>query len=210
MAFSLSKTWRLVSLLAVMTLFGPSPAGAQELPQLPQIDQVPVSMSVRYYDVDGRRVSDAVEAMRFAGPIGYEAETRTWGSYYMEYEQTSQGCALSVLEIPLEVEILYPNWTGYDRARRSDRDRWDARMHVLTVHENVHALIALLGMVETYNDVVQEGPQPDCGALQDRVRSMVDAANDRLNVWQRDYDRVTNHGADQVDFDLQAFMAERL
>ncbi len=39
---------------------------------------------------------------------------------------------------------------------------------------------------------------------------MVDAANDRLRGWQRDYDRVTDHGIDQVDFDLQAFMAERL
>ncbi|MAC89434.1 MAG: hypothetical protein CMF73_08925 [Maricaulis sp.] len=210
MGRGLARIRFVAGLLALLPAFGLSVAAAQELPELPQVDQVPVNMSVRYYDVDGRRVSDAVEAMRFAGPLGYEAETRTSGSYYMQYELTPRGCSLTLLEIPLEVEILYPNWTGYDRARRSDRERWDARMHVLTVHENVHALIAFLGMIETYNEVIQDGPQPDCEALQERVRSMVDAANDRLRGWQRDYDRVTDHGIDQVDFDLQAFMAERL
>lgn len=210
MGFGVARLVCVAGLLAVMPALGSAPAAAQELPVLPDVDQVPVSMSVRYYDVDGRRVSDAVDAMRFAGPIGYEAATRTWGSYHMEHELTSEGCALRMVEIPLEVEIIYPNWTGYDRARRSDRDRWDARMRVLTIHENVHAVIAFLGMIETYNDVVREGPQPDCDALTARVRSKVDAANDRLGVWQQDYDRVTDHGADQGDFDLEAFMAERL
>lgn len=183
---------------------------AQGLPELPEVEQVPLSMSVSYYDIDGRRYRDALEAMEFAGPIGYEAETRTFFSYYFETAQSADGCGLRYLELPLTVEILYPNWTGYDRARRSEREAWDNRMHVLTVHENVHAVIAFLGTVETYNDVVQIGMQPDCDELETRVREMTERANNRLQTWQREYDAVTEHGVEQHGFDLQTFMSERL
>lgn len=167
-------------------------------------------MSVRYYDVEGRRYRDVIEAMRFAGPIGYEAETLTFFTYYFEFDQTSEGCGLGYIEFPLTVEIRYPNWVDYERARRSERRAWDNRMHVLRVHENVHALIAFMGAVETYNDVVGIGIQPDCTMLEARVRDMTERANDRLQQWQRDYDTETNHGREQHDFDLQVFMGERL
>ncbi len=198
------------AMAAAALVLGAFYAGAQELPELPDVPQVPVSMSVTYYEIEGRRYRDAVSAMRTAGPIGYEAETRTWFRFYYEVSQASNGCSITFLELPLDVEILYPRWNGYDRSRRSERERWDGHMHVLTVHENVHALIAFLGAIETYNDIVRMGPQADCEVLRSTVSATVDTANARIQTWQRDYDRVTDHGVEQVDFDLNAFMSERL
>ena len=185
-------------------------AQIQDRLELPEVEHVPVEVSFTYYDVDGRRYRDAVEAMRFAGPLGYEAETQASFRYYFETVETSQGCGLSYLEFPLTVEIQYPNWTDYERARRSDRQAWDRRMHVLSVHENVHALIAFLGTIETYNDMIRVGIQPDCATLDTRLRDATEQANERLQTWQRDYDSVTQHGREQQGFDLQVFMGERL
>jgi predicted secreted Zn-dependent protease len=185
-------------------------AQIQDTLDLPEVEHVPVEISVTYYDVEGRRYRDVVEAMRFTGPLGYDAETHSSFSYYFETARTSEGCGLSYLEFPLTVEIQYPNWTDYERARRSDREAWDRRMHVLSVHENIHALIAFLGTVETYNDMIRVGTQPDCSTLESRLRDATEQANERLQTWQRDYDSVTEHGQEQQGFDLQAFMSERL
>ena len=185
-------------------------ASAQDLPDLPEVGQVPLTLSVVYYTVEGRRYDDAVDAMDEAGPNGYQAETRSQFTYDMRYQPTARGCAITHLDLPLDVEILYPQWTGYDRARRRDREAWDRHMDVLTVHENIHAVIAFLGTIEMYNALVQVGPQTDCETLDDLVRTRTREANARLQQWQQDYDRVTNHGEDQHGFDLHAFMGERL
>lgn len=195
-----------VGLWTLMTV----PVRAQELPRLPEVEEVPVIMSVRFYDVEGRRYRHAVEALRYAGPQGYDAVTNTMLRTYYEFSPSEQGCALRVLELPLEVEILYPRWLGYDNAPRADRESWDRRMHVLTVHENLHALIAFLGAISAYNDLASVGARDNCERLEAILRETVDTTNDRISRWQRDYDRVTRHDMEQPGFDFNAFMDERL
>jgi predicted secreted Zn-dependent protease len=199
------------TLLPVIAVWLATPSvWSQDPPDLPHVEQVPMTISIRHYDVDGRRYSDVVEAMEHAGPVGFEAVTRSSMSFYYETATTPEGCRLTHLELPLDVEILYPRWISYEDARRSERQAWDRHMDVLSVHENVHAVISLLGTVETYNALVRVGLQPTCSDLHDLLETRTDEANDELRQWQRDYDRVTRHGRDQHEFDLQAFMQERL
>ncbi len=183
---------------------------AQDAPELPRVEQVPLTIAIEHYDVEGRRYRDAVSRIRQVGPMGYDAVTHSAISYYFETSRGPDGCSLRYLELPLDVRILYPRWTGYERARRAERDAWDRHIHVLTVHENIHALIAFLGTIEAYNSLIQTAAEPDCDALQALLRARTDEANDRVRQWQRDFDRVTDHGMEQDGFDLQAFMAERL
>lgn len=186
------------------------PSIAQELPTLPEVDQVPVTMSVEFYDVDGRSYRSAVRRMREVGPSGYDAVTQTYLNSYFELEYRDGQCAVSFAEVPLEIVILYPNWTRYERSGRSDRANWDTHMDVLTVHENIHAVIAFLGAIETYNSIVRANDPGDCQTLQDRLRSVTRAANEQIQRWQREYDDLTDHGREQHVFDLDAFMEERL
>ncbi|MED5548139.1 MAG: DUF922 domain-containing protein [Pseudomonadota bacterium] len=180
---------------------------AQEPPDLPYIPQVPTTVSITHYPVSGRNLRDVLDDTRFSGPIGYEAEIQYSPNPFFMYEPGPNGCVLTHLEIALDITIRYPEWTDYDRARRSERQRWDARMQVLAVHENVHAVIALYGTSLAFNHAAETPPAADCDTLRELLDARLETGFSRLSDWQRAYDDETNHGELQHEFDFQAFIA---
>jgi len=173
----------------------------QELPQLPDLEEIPVSQELVFYDVEGRTQRALNQNLRLNGPLGYDAETRYEISTYYEFTQSDSECRLTYLEVPLHITITYPNWVDVDRASRRRRVAWERRVEVLQVHENGHALLAWVGATELRNSVIQQGEAENCETLSSQINSAQEEAHEHMRAKQREYDRITSHGVEQSAYD---------
>jgi predicted secreted Zn-dependent protease len=200
----LASTFVLVAILV-----GAASALAQEPPELPEIEQVPVSVELTFYDVEGRSQRALDSNLRLRGPLGYDADTHYELSWFFEFWDDDDGCAVTFIEVPLHIRIRYPNWLNRGRASRRMRQAWDRRMHALEVHENGHSLIAYSGALEAYNAAVQFPGAATCEALQDGLSAVFDDAVDVISHQQREYDRITDHGLRQADYDWTPILGQQ-
>lgn len=191
--------------LSMTLLCGPASA-RQSAPEFPHVEQVPVRIALQYYDVQGRSSRALEESIRYNGPIGFDAETQANISSYWQYEPLGQRCHLTILEIPLDVTIRYPHWVDLDRASRQMRTSWERRMTVLEVHENGHALLAFSAALDLYNELAVLGRDLDCDSFNHDLEARTDAAMDALRRRHREYDRITEHGTRQNDYDWTAII----
>lgn len=196
-----ARTASVLAVCMLVALLGGPAQARQSAPDFPRMDQVPVRIDLEFYDVEGRSSRALEESIRYAGPIGFDAATRANMSAYWEYQRVGQRCQLTVLEVPLEVTIRYPRWVDLDRASRQMRTSWERRMVVLEVHENGHAILAFATALDLYNELALFGQDLDCNSVNESMQVLSDAAMATLRIRQREYDRITEHGERQNDYD---------
>lgn len=189
--------------LAIPGLAGmPSIASAQmSPPDLPDIPQIGTRVDLRYYDVTGRTARDLEQSLATTGPPAFEAVT----DYYIEpsyvFQHTESGCELSSLDVLVDIVITYPRWLDHDRAPRRLRRHWEIRMARLEIHENGHAVLAFMGAVDVYNAMIIHSTAPTCEILQTRLDASFEEAFSQVRSEQLRYDRITQHGLIQEEFD---------
>tara|TARA_R110002073_G_scaffold38717_1_gene110812 strand:- start:2986 stop:3615 length:630 start_codon:yes stop_codon:yes gene_type:complete len=181
-------------------LSGPASA-RQTAPEFPYVEQVPVRVNLVFYDVEGGTSRALEESIRFSGPIGYDAETQVSMSTFWHYEFVGQRCHVATVDISLDITIRYPNWTGFERASRQRRARWERRIAGLEVHENGHAALAFAGALDLHNELILYGQDVDCDSFEDGMQAIADAAQTALRRRHREYDRITQHGVRQNAYD---------
>ena len=156
-----------------------------------------------YYPVHGlnrndlRAELDAALARRgidggMAGRTEQELTTR-----YELAPLPSGGCRLAGLEVTLHVTITLPRWEPDGEPVRGLRDRWNAMVAALTLHEEGHRDIAVDTARRLYSDLRALDTGRDCQALNRDAQRALFSARLRHGVRDRAYEHRTRHGIAQ-------------
>ena len=183
------------------TLVSGGAAALQSPPDLPNIDEIGTRVDLRFYDVTGRNARDLERSLATTGPPAFEAVTDYFVEPSFAYQETESGCELSSLDVLVDIVITYPRWVDRERAPRRLQRHWETRMARLEIHENGHAVLAFMGAVDVYNAMVIHSTAPTCEILASRLNASFEEAFSQMRSEQLRYDRITEHGRIQEEFD---------
>ena len=170
---------------AALTLAGP--ATADELDAIPGLKIVTYPVS----GTDAASLRRSIITQRRIDPKtgeAFDAFTRWQVSW--SWSGDGQGhCDLTSVKVAFHVEVTLPELVDPKRLPADVLPRWNAYLSALRHHEAGHAQHAYEG-VEEIRRAVSQG---DCAHANDRGRAVVQ----RLNQFDIDYDRDTQHGIRQ-------------
>ena len=176
------KRWALALSAAAFALAGPAAADA--------LDDVP-GVKIITYPVSGTDAASLRRSIlsqrRIDAKSGkaYDGFTRWQVSWSWSGDGRGQ-CDLSTVKVAFHVEVTLPELTDPQRLPPDVLQRWNAYLSALRRHEAGHARHGYDG-VEDIRRAVSQG---DCAHANDRGRAVVQ----RLNQFDLDYDRDTQHG----------------
>jgi predicted secreted Zn-dependent protease len=152
------------------------------------------NLSFSHYDVEGTDAASINSAMRAHGPRdpgGGFAAGRTSYRIAFDWAETRRGssCSVTRVTVNFSANVLLPRLTDEGELSREMREQWDKFMAVLRVHEAGHAHIAF----DHVGDVRAAVAASPCG----KERARGQAALERIDRLQADYDRRTHGGAEQ-------------
>jgi predicted secreted Zn-dependent protease len=180
------------SLLAAAWIAASLPAAAA-LP-VPEVDE---TVEIVHYDIAGRREGELARQMRLLGPDGFFGRLDHGLGYRYGYAWDGGACALSEIEIGLELTFRYPRWTDRDQAPRRVREAWDRFYAALVVHEEGHAEIAREGAEALAEALAGLPPRDDCDRLRSDIAETAREVIGAMHDAQRRYDVETGHGQTQ-------------
>lgn len=196
------RVFSVISLVAfAIALASPAAAALQSPPDLPNIDEIGTRVDLRFYEVTGRNSRDLERSLATTGPPAFEAVTDYFVEPSFAYQETDTGCELSSLDVLVDIVITYPRWVDRERAPRRLQRHWEIRMARLEIHENGHAVLAFMGAVDVYNAMIIHSSAPTCEMLRSRLDASFNEAFSQMRSEQLRYDRVTEHGRVQEEFD---------
>lgn len=168
--------------VCVLALVGPARADA--------LDDVPGVKIVTYpvSGTDSVSLQRSIKSQRQTDPMtgkAYDALTR-WRVNWRWSGDGHGGCDLANVRVELRIEVTLPELTDPERLPADVLQRWNAYLAALRRHEAGHARHAFEG-VEDIRQAISHG---DCAHANDRGRAVVQ----RLNQFDLDYDRDTQHG----------------
>lgn len=202
------RSARVISGVCAGLLAGAAADARQELPDLPAFDQIPVTVQLDFYEVEGRSRRELEISLRDSGPVGMDAETHYLIAPGFSYEQTETGCEMFGFNVSIDITITYPRFVRYDSASRSMRRDWDERLDVLEDHENGHARLAVLGAYRMREAVRAIPTDQSCEDFSAQAQATIRSHQRDIAGLQRSYDRATNHGRQQASYDWAPVMEE--
>lgn len=173
----------------------------QSPPELPNIPEIETRVALTYYDVRGTSERELNRSLSTTGPAGFTAQTDYQLEPRWQYEDRGSECVVTNIDLLVDILITYPRWVDEERAPRRMRQQWATRMARLEIHENGHAVLAFMGAVDVYNAMIAIRSAPDCETLNGRLREAHETAFRALRSEQLRYDRITEHGRIQEEFD---------
>lgn len=187
--------------ILAMSATAMSALALQSPPDLPNIPEVGSRVDLRFYEVTGRNARDLEQSLATTGPPAFEAVTDYFVEPSFVFQESGGGCQLTSLEVLVDIVITYPRWVDRDRAPRRLQRHWETRMARLEIHENGHAVLAFMGAVDVYNAMVLNSSASTCDELSARLNTSFEEAFSALRSEQLRYDRITEHGRIQEEFD---------
>lgn len=152
------------------------------------------------YVVEGTSIDEVAASLHRRGPElngqrFFGLTEWTIGAEY-RFVQENGRCRIDRPHVRAEITVTLPEWTGRNRARAEDRDRWNRFIESLTEHEDGHRLLAEEA-AEVVLAELQTVTGSDCTRTNEiaaqRVRQVLTDYNRRNEV----YDEMTRHGLDQ-------------
>jgi predicted secreted Zn-dependent protease len=171
-------------------------AGASAAAALP-VPEVAETVETIHYDIAGRNEGELAGQMRLLGPDGFFGRLDHGLGYRYGYVWDGRVCALSEVEISLELTFRYPRWTNPDQARRRVREAWDRFYAALVVHEEGHAEIAREGAQDLAEALAGLPARDDCDRLRADIAQTARETIGAMHEAQRRYDAETGHGQTQ-------------
>lgn len=179
-----SMTDKLAAAFCVLVFALAGPAGADALDDVPGVSIVTYPVS----GADAASLRRSIKAQRPTDPTtgeAFDAVTR-WQMLWKWSGDGHGGCDLATTRVELRIEVILPELVDSERLPADVVQRWKAYLAALRRHEAGHARHAFEG-VEDIRQAISHG---DCAHANERGRAVVR----RLNQYDVDYDRETQHG----------------
>lgn len=109
-------------------------------------------------------------------------------------------CTISSHRVAVDMLYVMPRWIDKERGGKRLVKYWEQFEQNLWVHERGHGDIALAIGVELAKTIGETPPADDCAALKEDINARAKASLKELSGKQREYDRLTAHGARQGAF----------
>ena len=157
---------------------------------------------IKHYDIKGGSAAELRESLnrqRPVGPDGMPHDAVTVWNIQWRYRTapSGSGCAVTSLQVALEIVTTLPRWTNEADAPSSLVARWREYYKALLTHEDGHKAIG----IETAAAIRNAGTNvPSNSGCADMGRAIDRVANDLLKQGrekERQDDKVTAHGRTQ-------------
>jgi len=127
----------------------------------------------------------------------YDGYVQWYVNWDYTYESTNQDCRVATVSMELSTEITLPYWDAPPDAPPLLVEKWSTYMDALTEHENGHVEFGRKAEAAIQRTILETLPVPSCGQLEDQIDLRATQTLERYLQLERDYDRITNHGATQ-------------
>jgi predicted secreted Zn-dependent protease len=126
----------------------------------------------------------------------YDALTSWDVKWEYDYDRSHGGCSVDDFRAVVDITIRYPRWVSND-APAPLADAWDAYLHSLIQHEQVHRDIAVAAADGLIRAATTLPPAATCADLDRAVEALGRSFMKQLTLDQQAYDAETSHGAMQ-------------
>ena len=127
----------------------------------------------------------------------YDALTSWDVKWEYDYDRSPGGCSVDDFRAVVDVTIRYPRWVSNDDAPAPLANAWDAFLHSLIQHEQVHRDIAVAAADGLIRAATAIPPAATCADLDQAVEALGRSFMKQLTLDQQAYDAETSHGAMQ-------------
>lgn len=161
-----------------------------------------VTETQEYYEVTGQDEKELRKQMSRNGSSWsdgnrYDSITRWRVTWDYGYERTARACSPDSFRANIEIAIRYPKWIPADDAPSPLREKWDAYLTSLTVHETGHRDMAVEAVEDLTRAIAEMPAAPTCAELDRKIRCLCRERMQKLNEDAKDYDSATRHGSAQ-------------
>jgi predicted secreted Zn-dependent protease len=153
------------------------------------------------YAVSGANGGEVRAQLNRVGPLdGGDRRTDASTSMYMRWGydlDRADDCGLTAPHVEVQVTVVMPVWTDVNTASRGDRAEWSRYIGVLASHEAIHERIDVDAAAELAAALARLPRRPTCDEVDASVAQAKNAAFQRMDARNLEYDRATGHGATQ-------------
>lgn len=188
-------------LLAILNL--PGSVMATETQLVAKSSNPEIATIALYYPITGSTAPELRSQMNRLGPIDpatgsrFDAYTRWSVRWYYHYQNQDSRCQFTSAEVKTTVTITLPQWNPPPQASTHLRDRWQAYINALALHENGHQQHGVKASAEILQALWQTPPTASCQDLQRAANQAAEKIIQKYNQEDISYDRRTKHGATQ-------------
>ncbi|HEV7691865.1 MAG TPA: DUF922 domain-containing protein [Hyphomonadaceae bacterium] len=159
-----------------------------------------IKETITTYPVSGKTakaVRTDINARRKAagGGSGYDSVNHWETHWNFRTVPTAGGCMLSDIVVRLDIEIVIPELAP--SAPAALRQRFDAYIEKLMVHERGHSTLSVATAREIDAGMRALGPMPTCMEMSAAARELGQSLLKEGRQADKDYDARTRHGATQ-------------
>jgi len=163
---------------------------------LAEADVEVVETQFTWFPVSGLTVRDLYASKEANGPFNDIAEGRVWGQtgwwlrWKFAHDVASPGCRIGGFTVSVHSRQWLPRWTQYAVAPAGMREKWDAFLKGLRVHEDGHKANG----IKAGNDLARRlrgmKPYPDCDSLNADIVRIGERITSEYSLVDRAFDRV--------------------
>ena len=154
------------------------------------------------YEIAGRDAAALAREVAAKGPrddqgVARAAHTRYDAAWRYGYRPLAGRCAVTTVEVRVEIVVTLPRWTDPERAKPELRQRWDDYRAALARHEDGHVALAR-ELAQQLDDALWRAKgAPDCAGFAAALEAAAKQALADSNARQEAYDASTERGAAQ-------------
>jgi predicted secreted Zn-dependent protease len=157
------------------------------------------SLNLEYFDVHGSTARELRADLGRLGPVadnGVRGDAYTRWRIAWKFDLTERGadCIAGNFQIGLTVTMILPRWLPPADTSDDLIALWDRYSTALRAHEDGHHRIALAAAQEVARRLKAESRAKGCKALENKLKSTVDAVLDEYKGRQAAYDLETDFG----------------
>lgn len=161
-----------------------------------------VTEKEEFYEVTAQDERELRKQMRQNGTAWsdgnkYDSVTRWRVTWDYGYDKTPQSCSPDSFRANIDIAIRYPKWNRNDDAWSPLRDKWDAYLASLAVHETGHRDMAVEAVRDLTRTIADMPAAPSCAELDRKIKCLCHERMQKLNDDAKDYDAATRHGLAQ-------------
>jgi predicted secreted Zn-dependent protease len=161
-----------------------------------------ITETVSRYSISGLNPDELRAAMDNSGPtVGngrYNASTEYFVKWDSDYEQNAAGCKITSARVSVNANYTFPEWQDYANSSIVRQNDWDKFISMLKQHERGHAAHGVQAAREVEAMLARLPMMTDCTQLEKTAKEKTDIIISKYKVIDADYDRITNHGANQT------------
>ncbi|MBI3413832.1 MAG: DUF922 domain-containing protein [Verrucomicrobia bacterium] len=160
-----------------------------------------VRWTTNYYSVSGDTllaIQDSLHAGRpWKDKSALDGSTEWQVDWRFKLRRSEDGCQIQQFTTTTTIVITLPRWTTWTNAAPGVRQAWTRYIAALGQHEAGHAKIGLAAAAELRKQVKELGEDQPCETLKETVDALGQRVVTEFKGKDKEYDRVSQHGATQ-------------